>query len=1054
MTFSDSFLSFRTLSRVAPAALVLALALVSPPIARAEPVTAEQRALILAALPKESPAKPAKAGKLLIYTQTKGYRHASIETGAEALRLMGERTGAYATTVTDKPEVFTAESLAGFDAVLFLSTTGEIFTLVESKAALLDFVRRGGGIVGIHAATDSCYHWPEWGSMMGGYFDSHPWTSERSVTILNEEPGHAFNAPFGRKPSFFIQDEIYQLKAPYSRTTHRVILSLDTRRSDFDDPAISSKIKRTDGDFAISQLRTYEKGRVFYCSLGHNHAIYWNRAILGHYLAGIQWALGDLAAESTPQPRRPQPPLASDPALFDAVAATGYSDPTRAFGWLDTAVAEAGKDTAQREAIIDRLVDLLVSRTATPAARQVAAEHLGRLLPPNPSSRHRALKVLADALIEPKQVNLARLALDPVPGESVDDLYLKSLKRATGGARLALVQSLGQRRVADAVPVLKSLLGDSDKALAAASAHALGAIGTTKAYAALTAKETAPTAAVWEARLAAAAQQPAPVVLALARDLSARSDVTSGQRDQAFRSLLSTQADGGLSLTLDTLSTGTPAFKAVALANLRALDRPEVVSRLSAALATWSAPVQVAVLAELGRRADPSATAGVMQALDHTDESVRLAAIEALGQLPGQPAGARRLTQLALRPGAEGKAAVLSLSRLAGATVDETLLSTATAGPVAERAVAVRQLALRGKTESLSFLISLRQDPQLEVRLAALEALDSLGRREDQAAVLAWSLAATDAAERNRGVRTLIAVTLRDPDVSGRTRPIVAALDQGSREDRLLLLPALPRLENQATLAAAVRLAQVTESDVRASAFAALGRWPDPEAVRGLADLAELAATPDDLRAGAVDAATRLLEREPQALPALRFSLLERLLSRTESPEVKRRQLFLLSRSRLESHALVAERYVSDATVGGDARDAALSIRANLVWPPVLSASASANQLNAIVDGDPSTAWSVPAKADQWLKIDFKQTRPMRRLTLDRGSRVRDFPEAFEIYVSDDPAVPGPVRAKGNGNRETSVIELPPGLKGRFLLIKHTGSRNEFNWSVGELAID
>lgn len=177
MIFSVSSLALCRLVRpVAPSlALVLAAGLFAP-AARAEPVTAEQRALILAALPAEAPAKAARPRKLLVYTQTKGYRHASIETGAEALRLMGERTGAYATTVTDQPNVFTAESLAGFDAVLFLSTTGEIFTLVESKAALLDFVRRGGGIVGIHAATDSCYHWPEWGSMMGGYFDSHPWT--------------------------------------------------------------------------------------------------------------------------------------------------------------------------------------------------------------------------------------------------------------------------------------------------------------------------------------------------------------------------------------------------------------------------------------------------------------------------------------------------------------------------------------------------------------------------------------------------------------------------------------------------------------------------------------------------------------------------------------------------------------------------------------------------------------------------------------------------------------------------------------------------------------
>lgn len=106
----------------------------------------------------------------------------------------------------------------------------------------------------------------------------------------------------------------------------------------------------------------------------------------------------------------------------------------------------------------------------------------------------------------------------------------------------------------------------------------------------------------------------------------------------------------------------------------------------------------------------------------------------------------------------------------------------------------------------------------MDVRVAALEALDSLGRTDDQAAVLAWALAARDAGERNRAVRTLIAVTLRNPNVAGRTRPLIAALDDGSPADRLLLLPALPRLANQATLAATLRLARGSDAAVQAGA--------------------------------------------------------------------------------------------------------------------------------------------------------------------------------------------------------------------------------------------
>ncbi|HYV36701.1 MAG TPA: ThuA domain-containing protein, partial [Gemmataceae bacterium] len=58
--------------------------------------------------------------------------------------------------------------------------------------------------------------------------------------------------------------------------------------------------KREDNVYPISWVSTFGKGRTFYCSLGHRDDIYWNPAVLGHYLAGFQYALGDLEADATP----------------------------------------------------------------------------------------------------------------------------------------------------------------------------------------------------------------------------------------------------------------------------------------------------------------------------------------------------------------------------------------------------------------------------------------------------------------------------------------------------------------------------------------------------------------------------------------------------------------------------------------------------------------------------------------------------------------------------------------------------------------------------------
>ena len=275
------------------ATTVLASAAPKPAKPMKEPAKPEQIEKVQAALPAEAPAKPSKDRKILVFTRCEGFVHSSIPLGAKAMALLGEKTGAFTTEESMDLEMFTPENLARFDAVLFLSTT-RLDPLPEQKQALLDFVRSGKGVIGIHAASDNFYQWEEGAKMMGGLFCGHPWTAKCNVQVKLDEPGHPINAVFEGKP-FRIQDEIYQFKDPYSRQNQRIITSLD-----MDDPDTKvakggkpEKITRTDNDFGITWIRPEGKGRVFYCSLGHNEHIFWDNRILQHYLAGIQYALGD-----------------------------------------------------------------------------------------------------------------------------------------------------------------------------------------------------------------------------------------------------------------------------------------------------------------------------------------------------------------------------------------------------------------------------------------------------------------------------------------------------------------------------------------------------------------------------------------------------------------------------------------------------------------------------------------------------------------------------------------------------------------------------------------
>lgn len=265
--------------------------------AAAKPPTEEQAAKIRASLPSAPQAKPVKARKILVFSLTKGFRHSSIECGLFALREMGAATKAFDVVESDDPRVFALDNLVKYDAVVFLNTTGALFEDAALKQGLLDYVNQGGGVVGIHAATDCFYTWPEFGRMMGGYFDGHPW--HEPVTLNVEEPAHPCNACFEGSRHFNVTDEIYQFKAePYSRKVLRILTSLDVSKIDM----TKKGIKRTDNDFGVSWVHEYGKGRVFYCSLGHREEIYWNPVILKYYLAGIQFATGDLKADASPRP--------------------------------------------------------------------------------------------------------------------------------------------------------------------------------------------------------------------------------------------------------------------------------------------------------------------------------------------------------------------------------------------------------------------------------------------------------------------------------------------------------------------------------------------------------------------------------------------------------------------------------------------------------------------------------------------------------------------------------------------------------------------------------
>ena len=261
------------------------------------------------AVPKELMAKPKKPRKVLVFSKTSGFRHGSIPVGAKSIVMLGEKTGAFEAVHSEDDSMFEPESLKQFDAVIMLNTTGKLFLpkpmpkdpTEKAKAlerekrlkkSLVDFVSGGKGLAGTHSATDTYKDWKEYNDMMGGAFDGHPWHEPVPIRLL--DTSHPLNKVF-KGEGFTITDEIYQFRADTAKPSdRRLLLTLDPGFKKL------NKGKRKDGNYPISWIDKYGEGRVFYCSLGHRDEIYYNPMILEHYLAGFQYAIGDLEADATP----------------------------------------------------------------------------------------------------------------------------------------------------------------------------------------------------------------------------------------------------------------------------------------------------------------------------------------------------------------------------------------------------------------------------------------------------------------------------------------------------------------------------------------------------------------------------------------------------------------------------------------------------------------------------------------------------------------------------------------------------------------------------------
>jgi uncharacterized protein len=239
--------------------------------------------------------------QLLAIGEEKGYRHDSISHALATIERLGRETDLWDTTIrtdteplTKKKLEFNAKNLNDFDAVLFY-TGGTLEMDDQQKKDFISFIHDDGkGFIGVHSATITFTQWPEYGDMIGGYFNEHPWGTFQAPIIV-EDPKFPGMSQWPHE--FAITDEIYQMK-DFSRDKCRVLMRLDASKLDLTKP----RVHRTDRDFAVAWAKMYGKGRVYYSTLGHVSANWDDPKFQKMYIEAIKWALSLVDADVTPRP--------------------------------------------------------------------------------------------------------------------------------------------------------------------------------------------------------------------------------------------------------------------------------------------------------------------------------------------------------------------------------------------------------------------------------------------------------------------------------------------------------------------------------------------------------------------------------------------------------------------------------------------------------------------------------------------------------------------------------------------------------------------------------
>ena len=611
--------------------------------------------------------------------------------------------------------------------------------------------------------------------------------------------------------------------------------------------------------------------------------------------------------------------------VLSNVASYDYGDSRENLTTLSDMLRDASDDALQLAEYEKAMLEVVADKKTTFAAKQFLCKELSIM------GTEQSVPTLAKLLRKEETADIARYALERIPGEQVDEALVAAMKKTKGTVKVGIINTIGERQIEDATQDLGKLLTNKDADVAMAAAAALGKIGTDASATLLgealmqtegRVREVAVDAYLKNADAFVQAGEKAKAA-AIYTPLFAETE-SIPTRSAALTGLAKT-VENPTELIVDVLeSDENQDIKAVAISMVHQCKRDMDLNAIAATMPELDALGQVQLLTAFRVKGDSAVRDAVINALDSENEEVSLTAIQALAAV-GTKADAVRLAKVAAETtGDKKEAAKEALSRLNANGTNAAIVSAIADADAATKVELVEAVGERQMTESVPTLIDAARDAQVRVRVAALKALSQVASPNDLNSLIELLINAQSNAERREAERTVVSVAKEIEEKDEQGDAVIAAMatvEDMQAKSSLMLVAG--RIGDPDALPIMRDALSSENNDLKRAAILSLSEWPTPEPLTDLKTVAQTAEEPSH-KVLALRGYIQLIGLESDRPKSETVAMYKDAIDMAENVGEKRMALSGLSEVRSAEAMYLAAEYLDNSELQGEAEIAVL----------------------------------------------------------------------------------------------------------------------------------